>query len=774
VDNLPKLSMASKGLSAETLSQIQALINLVRSEHDVDELPELLLGHLVDLFKPDIAGYYVKESFTSIYRKVASFPEAFWQNKHIQATFNRRSNKGGAIGKAIERKEIVFVDDPVEATSKGEYIPIDPMVGSEIIVPILSQGTFDPEEDVVVALIIFSRYVGKEFSLEEYQLLGIVGSLISTVYNHSLAKALKEQRINFLASIMDLQIVDLDILFQNFLVAVKKLIPSKFLSLWLYNELDDTLVIRAFYPSIDDGKSVGFESLDSRVLDCSKCLSGEVIHSKQPRIFTDIDRSDRFSNPVFAKEHDIGWFICIPILDIDKNPLGVLILSPYGEPEEFSEEALEAIFKYIAPIANTIRLASLLNEESLLFAFDDFFKNMLEFQDQQASWDSLAALIKKQMKCAACSIFLIETDGLLHLKGTTGLEGNPPYDIVVYKPNEGLTGSTYVNAKPLIYYRENKVHDSGTHLSKFRENIPDKSKSIIFMPILDKEDRPIGIIRCNNKEYAPSMNISRFTKEDVLHLQKISKIISNAHSRIAWLREKERDRERSLNSLHHEILAPIAGIMLHIEWMEYNFSLWKSPTDWEKDRVLLKLDDMKQHSKLIDVLVTSLGRFEEIRLKTREVSLVNLLETCRGFLINEASRLGIKIFIDPIYVTRIRCDEFQMMRVFFNLLRNAEKYSDPKERQKYIRISIQENEREYFVLSFADNGVGVLPGEEERIFQKLERGSNAFKYFPQGTGLGLAFCKSIVEKHGGQITVESLSKPTIFRLKFPKRMRVNQ
>jgi signal transduction histidine kinase len=202
--------------------------------------------------------------------------------------------------------------------------------------------------------------------------------------------------------------------------------------------------------------------------------------------------------------------------------------------------------------------------------------------------------------------------------------------------------------------------------------------------------------------------------------------------------------------------------------------LWKSPTDWEKDRVRLKLDDIKQHSKLMDVLVTSLGRFEEIELNTQEVALGSLLETCRGFLINEAFSLHIKVIIDPIYVTKIRCDESQMMRVFFNLLRNAVKYHDPNEEQKYIRISVSENEREYFVLSFADNGIGILPSEEERIFQKLERGSNAFKYFPQGTGLGLAFCKSIMEKHEGQITVAQLSKPTVFQLKFPKWLRLNQ
>src|SRR5947209_11305122 len=277
MDNSPKSSTASKWLSAETLSQMQFLIHLVRSEHDADELPELLMRQLVDLFKPDIASYYVKESFTSSYCKACSLPEAFWQDKHIHAAFNRRPNRGGAIGKAIELKEVIFVDSPAEASLKGEYVPIDPLVASEIIVPILCQGTFDFNEEVVVALIILSRFAGKEFSQEELQLVSIVGSLISTIYNHSLAKKLKEQRIEFLASIMDLQTVDLDILFQNFLSAVTKLIPSKFLALWLYNELDDTLVIRAFYPSVINEKTVSFESLDSRILDCSSCLSGEVI-----------------------------------------------------------------------------------------------------------------------------------------------------------------------------------------------------------------------------------------------------------------------------------------------------------------------------------------------------------------------------------------------------------------------------------------------------------------------------------------------------------------
>jgi signal transduction histidine kinase len=775
MDNIANLPSLPNGLSTEVLSKLQALINLIRSDHGTDELPELLMGHLVDLFRPDRADYYVKEPFNAGYRMAASSDKEVRQERTAREMFQIWPNKNKAIMRAIDRKEIVFGQAPSVAESDDEDASVE--TAGEIVVPILSRGPFDLEEKVVVAVIVMSRGRGEEFHREEYQLLNIVASLISTAYNNSLAKTLKEKHIDFLASILSVQTDDLDLVFKNFFVAVTRLVPSKFLALWLYNELDNKLVVRSLYPPEIGRTTVSFESLDRLVLDCDSCLSGEVIKTKRPKVFTQIDVDDKFINPNFARLHDIDWFIGIPILDSNKNPLGVVSLAPFGKPEEFSQGALEALSRYIAPLANTIRLTSLLNEESLLFAFDDFFQNMLDFQDQQASWDSLAILIRRQIMCAACSIFLIEADGNLHLKGTTGIIGNPPYEAVYYSTEQGLTGKAFTSGEPIIYYQEDKERYEGTHISRYRENIPGKSKSIIMMPIMDKNNCPIGVIRCNNKEEALSQHIGRFTKEDKLHLQKISKIIANAHSRTLWLKEKEKERERGMNSMNHEILSPLDAITSHIEWMRYNFSQWKNPTDWEKDRVLLKLDDMEQNLKLIDVVVTTLGRFDEsIKFKTREVSLLHLINTCRGFMQNEARRKQIDIIVDTIYVLKIRCDELQLMRVFYNLLRNAVKYSDHKERKKSIRIYIEDQQPEYFLLSFADNGIGVIPGEEERIFQKYERGSNAAKCFPEGSGLGLAFCRSIMERHGGKIyvTKDSLSKPTVFHLKFPKWMRISQ
>jgi signal transduction histidine kinase len=698
-----------------------------------------------------------------------SLPADFWANNGVRLEAIRPII-GGAIGKAVASKRMVVMKDPISAAAAGEYVAVDPRVCSEIVVPILAKESFGSQESVV-ALIILSRF-SRHFLESERKLLNIVASIISNVYNNSLAREQREKQIHFLKTITELKTIDLDVLFHRFLVALATLIPSRFVSLWLYNELDDTLVIRSFYPDTIDHELVSFEDFDSRILDCSKSLSGQVVASKLPQLFTQVQTEDVFSNRQFAKRFALEWFICVPILDLDEKPLGVINLWPASRVQDFSEDIQTTLSGYISPIANTVRLASLLFEEQVLFSYDEFFQNMLAFEDEKSSWDRLASLIETQMRCEACSIFLVESDGLLHLKGSTGLENDPSYDEVVYKRGEGLTGTALIRKTPLIYYRETQDQHATVHISKFREKIQGKSKSIIFVQVLDKDNEPIGVIRCNNKEESPSRHVGRFTPEDVLQLQKISKIISHAHSRVLLIKQKEKERERNLNSLHHEILSPVDGILAHIEWLENHLDKSRDPTEWDEPRILLKFSDMKQISRLMDIIVTSTGRFEDtIKLNLSAVSVSSLLQICSGFIRHEAARKRIRIIIDYLGVPLINGDELQLMRVFYNLFRNAIKYSDPNERDKFVRVYCALDEEDFFVISFTDNGIGILSGEEERIFGMFERGSLAAKYFPEGSGLGLAFCRSIMRKHDGSITVNrrELGKPTQFLLKFPKK-----
>lgn len=104
---------------------------------------------------------------------------------------------------------------------------------------------------------------------------------------------------------------------------------------------------------------------------------------------------------------------------------------------------------------------------------------------------------------------------------------------------------------------------------------------------------------------------------------------------------------------------------------------------------------------------------------------------------------------DPLH--EVMSDESQFLRLFQNLISNSIKFChDPSPR---IHVSSLRNEGNETVFSISDNGIGVAPEHAEEIFEAFRR-LHTRKDFP-GTGIGLATCRKIVERHGGRIWVES-------------------
>jgi two-component system sensor histidine kinase KdpD len=95
------------------------------------------------------------------------------------------------------------------------------------------------------------------------------------------------------------------------------------------------------------------------------------------------------------------------------------------------------------------------------------------------------------------------------------------------------------------------------------------------------------------------------------------------------------------------------------------------------------------------------------------------------------------------------CDAVLVEQVLVNLLENALKYSPPG---AAIEVSAREEEHE-IVISVADRGPGIPPGEEARIFEKFYRAARDRAV--GGVGLGLAICRAIVAAHGGRIWAEN-------------------
>jgi signal transduction histidine kinase len=112
-------------------------------------------------------------------------------------------------------------------------------------------------------------------------------------------------------------------------------------------------------------------------------------------------------------------------------------------------------------------------------------------------------------------------------------------------------------------------------------------------------------------------------------------------------------------------------------------------------------------------------------------------------------------------------DEGRLYQLFLNLINNAIKFHRRDGEPRRIAVSAEVNEVEDLIC-FADNGIGIDPDQQKKIFDAFARLHSAAAY--EGSGLGLAICKEIVEQHGGRIWVESqVSSGSRFYVAFPHR-----
>jgi len=98
----------------------------------------------------------------------------------------------------------------------------------------------------------------------------------------------------------------------------------------------------------------------------------------------------------------------------------------------------------------------------------------------------------------------------------------------------------------------------------------------------------------------------------------------------------------------------------------------------------------------------------------------------------------------------IKADGSQMLQLFQNLIANAVKFQSEAAPQVRVTAGLKQNQ---WLFSVQDNGIEIEPQHYERIFQVFQRLHPRDKY--PGTGIGLAICNKIVERHGGKMWLES-------------------
>jgi len=196
----------------------------------------------------------------------------------------------------------------------------------------------------------------------------------------------------------------------------------------------------------------------------------------------------------------------------------------------------------------------------------------------------------------------------------------------------------------------------------------------------------------------------------------------------------------------HDLQEPLRMVASYTQLLSRRY---KGQLDSDADEfIAFAVDGASRMQRLIDDLLaySRVGtKGQELLDTSSEDALQQALLNLRGGI----EESGAVVTHDPL--PTVLADEIQLIQVFQNLVGNAIKYQNPGVPR--VHISAARSSGKQWTFSVRDNGLGIDPQYFEKIFGVFQRLHQRDEF--AGTGIGLAICKKIVERHGSSISVES-------------------
>lgn len=212
------------------------------------------------------------------------------------------------------------------------------------------------------------------------------------------------------------------------------------------------------------------------------------------------------------------------------------------------------------------------------------------------------------------------------------------------------------------------------------------------------------------------------------------------------LKRANQDLEQFAYSASHDLQEPLRGVKIFSEL------LYRRYADKLDGEALEFLSNVRASASRMEMLVRDLLAYTQASTADKEPEKVDANAALQAALANLAGAIAetaVKVDFDPLPSVRVHA--IQLQQVFQNLISNAIKYHRPGI-SPVVHITAR-RENEGWLFSVIDNGIGIEPEFQERIFGLFKRLHTGDEY--SGTGIGLALCQRIVERHNGRIWVES-------------------
>ena len=214
-----------------------------------------------------------------------------------------------------------------------------------------------------------------------------------------------------------------------------------------------------------------------------------------------------------------------------------------------------------------------------------------------------------------------------------------------------------------------------------------------------------------------------------------------------------------ISNITHEFKTPIATISAAIEAIK-NFNVLEDPEKTSKYLSMSSIQINKLHQMVEKLLETAMLDSEQLVLKKETVDIVDIAEKVvyKHQILALKKELSFSTTLQPCYAN---VDVFHFENVISNLIDNAVKYGG---NQIEMNISSVLNTIEITVV---DDGNGIEKNQKEKIFDKFYRVPKGNTHDVKGFGIGLYYCKKIIEKHEGFIGLTSDKSKTIFKITIP-------
>jgi signal transduction histidine kinase len=414
--------------------------------------------------------------------------------------------------------------------------------------------------------------------------------------------------------------------------------------------------------------------------------------------------------------------------------------------------------------------ATLSRSESSFKLLSETSSRLLASQNPQAIVQELCLKVMEHLDCHAFFNFLVdEAMGKLHLNACAGIPEEEAQKIQWLDYGVAVCGCAARDGKRIVTEDIFNTPDVRTELVKSYG-----IQAYACHP-LEVQGKIIGTLSFGTKTR------KRFSDEDLALMKTVADQVATAMEKLRLIdelrssrdelemrvRERTVQLERSNQALQdftsiaaHDLQEPLRkiGSFGSMIQQKYGDGLGQNGKEY--------LDRMLGASSRMQSLLTSLLDLSRVTTKAEPPREVNLAEIVREALSDLEVRIvqsGAEVQIEDL--PSLEADPTQMRQLFQNLIGNALKFHKAGEKP-VIRVRSSSTGNRELQIMIEDNGIGFDEKYLDRIFAPFERLHGKQEY--QGTGMGLAICKKIVERHGGSISAtSSAGQGSIFIITLP-------